>query len=348
MHRLEHRVRVQVAELARVPPDLPELGDGGGRRELPGDRPAGIAADHAEAALERELIDLDHHPVDLELQRAAAPLPGLALAHHRLLGVELLDVRVHREAVRAQPLQRIPVGLEVEPLADADRVAPQRQGAVGGQLGVQLADSARRGVARVHEGRQPGLGTPFVEGCEVRQRHVDLAADLQQRRRIVGVQAKRDRADRAQVVGDVLTDLAVAASGAALEHPVAVDQRDRQPVDLRLGDELEVRVLDPLAGQVVSHPLDPRLQLLGRARVGQRQHRLGVADLDQVRDRLAADPLRGRVRRDQLGMLGLDRPQLVQQRVVDVVADLRIVEHVVPVAVVLELLAQLVGARRRI
>ena len=36
-------------------------------------------------------------------------------------------------------------------------------------------------------------------------------------------------------------------------------------------------------------------------------------------------------------MLGLDRPQLVEQRVVDVVADLGIVEHVVAVAVVLEL-----------
>ncbi len=46
-------------------------------------------------------------------------------------------------------------------------------------------------------------------------------------------------------------------------------------------------------------------------------------------------------------MLGLDRAQLVQQRVVDVVADLRIVEHVVAVGVVFELRAQLLGARLR-
>ena len=47
----------------------------------------------------------------------------------------------------------------------------------------------------------------------------------------------------------------------------------------------------------------------------------------------------------QLGMLGLDRPQLVEQRVVLVVADLGIVEDVVAVAVVVELAAQLGGAR---
>ena len=134
-------------------------------------------------------------------------------------------------------------------------------------------------------------------------------------------------------------------------HAVAVQQRHRQAVDLRLGDELELRLLDPLARQVVAHPLHPRPQLLGRADVRQRQHLLGVADLDQVGDRLTADPLRRRVRRQQLGVLGLDRAQLVEQRVVDVVADLRVVEHVVLVAVVLELGAQLGGplggARRR-
>jgi hypothetical protein len=37
-----------------------------------------------------------------------------------------------------------------------------------------------------------------------------------------------------------------------------------------------------------------------------------MADLLQIADRLAADPLRGRVGRDQLGMLGLQGPQLVE------------------------------------
>jgi hypothetical protein len=70
-----------------------------------------------------------------------------------------------------------------------------------------------------------------------------------------------------------------------------------------------------------------------------------VADLRQRRDRLAADALRRRVRRDELGVRRLDRAQLVEQRVVFVVADLGVVEDVVAVAVVVQLVAQLGGAR---
>jgi hypothetical protein len=72
-----------------------------------------------------------------------------------------------------------------------------------------------------------------------------------------------------------------------------------------------------------------------------------VADLLEVGDRLAADALSGRVGRDELGMVGLDGAQLVEERVVLVVADLGIVEDVVAVAVVVELAAQLRGALSR-
>ena len=273
--RLELGERVQVAELADVPVDVVQRGDRGGGRELPGDRPARIAADDAEPALELRVVDLDHHAVDLEVQPAAPLLPGEALGDDLVLGVEPLDVVVDAEAVVAQPLQRLPVDLEAEPLGGADAVAPHAQRPLGGERRVELADRAGRRVARVHERRQAGLGAPLVERGEVGQRHVDLAADLHQRRRVLDPQ--RDRGDRAQVVRDVLADLAVAAGGAALQHAVAVDQRDRQPVDLRLGDVAELGVLDPLARQVGAHPLHPGAQLLLRARVGEREHRLEVA-----------------------------------------------------------------------
>ena len=67
----------------------------------------------------------------------------------------------------------------------------------------------------------------------------------------------RDRRDLAQVVLDVLADLAVAARGACHQLPVAVDERHRQPVDLRLADVGELGVLDALAREVVAHPVDP-------------------------------------------------------------------------------------------
>ena len=158
---------------------------------------------------------------------------------------------------------------EADPVGDADGVGPEAQRALGGELGIELADRPGGGVAGVHERREAPLGPALVERGEIGQRHVHLAADLDQRRRIVALQAHRDRADRADVVGHVLADLAVAARGAPLEHAVAVDERHRQTVDLRLGHVLEVRVLDPLARQVVAHPLDPRAQLVGRADVGQ-------------------------------------------------------------------------------
>ena len=48
------------------------------------------------------------------------------------------------------------------------------------------------------------------------------------------------------------------------------------------------------------------------------------------------DALRGRVRRDELGMLGLQRDEFAPQRVVLRVADLRVVEHVIAVRVVVD------------
>ena len=188
--------------------------------------------------------------------------------------------RSHSSASQWEPI--------LEALGGAEAVAPHRERPLGGELRVELADRAGGRVARVHERRQPGLGAALVEGGEVGQRHVDLAAHLEQRRGVLDPQG--DRGDRAQVVRDVLADLAVAAGGAALEHAVAVQERDRQPVDLRLGDEPELRVLDPLAREVRAHAGDPRAQLLLRAGVGERVHRLRVADLLQLGDGLGADP----------------------------------------------------------
>jgi hypothetical protein len=142
-------------------------------------------------------------------------------------------------------------------------------------------------------------------------------------------------------VRDVLADLAVAARRTPLEHAVAVHERDGEPVDLGLGHEAEARVPDPLARQVRPHARHPHPQLLLRARVRERQHRLQVADLLELGDGLGAHALCGRVRRAQLRVLGLDPPQLVEQRVVRVVPDDRVVEDVVAVVVLGQLAAQL-------
>ena len=99
-----------------------------------------------------------------------------------------------------------------------------------------------------------------------------------------------------QVLRHVLAHLAVAARRAAHEHAVLVHERDREPVDLRLGHEPHVAHLHALAREVALAPHHPGRQLLLVARVRERQHRLEVRHLLELVERLAAHALRGRVR----------------------------------------------------
>ena len=89
VNRLEHRVRMKVAELAGVPADSVELRDRGRRRELPGDRPPRLTPDRAEPALELDVVDLHDRAVDLEVERSPLLLPRFAPGHDLFLGAEL-------------------------------------------------------------------------------------------------------------------------------------------------------------------------------------------------------------------------------------------------------------------
>ena len=76
-------------------------------------------------------------------------------------------------------------------------------------------------VARVGERLLlPGRALP-VDAGELGARHVDLAARLEQRRRLAGVQTQRQTADRLQVVRHVVAALAIAAGGADGEAAVS-------------------------------------------------------------------------------------------------------------------------------
>ena len=239
-HGLEDGEGMEVAVLADVPVDALQPGHRGRRRELPRHRPARVATHRAQPPLQLEVGDLHHGAVDLVVELAAAPLPGQALLDHLVLACQQPDFTVHAKAALAQPVERFPVGLEAQPVDHADLIAPDRQRPLRGQRGVQLAHRSGGRVARVHERRQALLGATLVQRREVLERHVDLASHLQQRRDVGD--AQRDRPDRAQGVGDLLADLAVAPGSAALQLAVAVDQADREPVDLRLDHELEVRI----------------------------------------------------------------------------------------------------------
>src|ERR1043166_349692 len=84
----------------------------------------------------------------------------------------------------------------------------------------------------------------------------------------------------------------------------------------------------------------PVTQLFVGVSIIEREHGRGMAGLDESLPWLAAYALRGRVWRDQLGMLGLELFQFVDQLVEFGVADLGIVENVVAVFVVADPVAQ--------
>ena len=71
-----------------------------------------------------------------------------------------------------------------------------------------------------------------------------------------------------------------------------------------------------------------------------------MAHLGETLARRAGHALRGRVRRDELGMLGFQRDEFAPQRVVLGVADLRVVEDVIAVRVVVDRSAQRVEPLR--
>ena len=114
-------------------------------------------------------------------------------------------------------------------------------------------------------------------------------------------------------------------------------QRHGKPVELQLADILDVL----LSGQLVDTPL-PVAQLLLVVGVVEREHGRRVWNFEKSFARLAADTLRGGIRRDQLGMGGLELLQFLHQPVEFGVADLGIVENVVAILVIANLVAKLV------
>ena len=182
--RLELGERDQVADPADVPDHLAQRRRRRHRRELPGDREAGLAANDAELAPERPFVDLDDDAVDLVVEPLAALLPPAAAIDHSLDTLVLGDLSLEREAGLAQPLELVGVGGVLDPPARSDPVGPEPKRPRGGDPRIELADRAGGRVARVRERRLARGGPLLVELGEPRPREVDLAADLDQLRGI--------------------------------------------------------------------------------------------------------------------------------------------------------------------
>ena len=116
------------------------------------------------------------------------------------------------------------------------------------------------------------------------------------------------------------------------ELTVLVHERDRGAVDLRLGDVGDglVRV------EALAHVVRPLLERLVGRHLLEEPIRVRWSTLELVGGR-RAHALGRRVGADKLGILLLERLELVEEAVVVGVRDLRVVEDVVAVQVVLDL-----------
>ena len=161
------------------------------------------------------------------------------------------------------------------------------------------------------------------------------------------LQPLRDRADRAHGVRHVLAGLAVAARGGLLQHAALVAQVDRQAVELQLGrvptGGASARQLERVAHRASN------LQRAGFGGVGlglDRQHRHRMPHRLEALAHRADHRCVGESGVSSSGCAASIACSSLEQPVVLGVGNLRLVEHVVPVRVVVQQLAQLGHALR--
>ncbi len=213
---------------------------------------------------------------------------------------------------------------------------------MGGYVRIELPDRAGSGVSRVCEQLLAILRLALVEGLEVGRAHVDFPADFQARWRRRTIRTKRNphrhRRHSPRVGGDFLSDHTISARGCAYQPTLFIRKSDRQPVNLRLDDELP-------SGVCRHQSLDtfePRPQLVLTERISKTHHRHGVLHADESFPRLCTNPLSRRVRRNPIWMARLNVLQLPHEEIVVVVTDLWFVQHVVTMVVVPDELLQFV------
>ena len=222
-----------------------------------------------------------------------------------------------------------------------DGIDQQGEGALGGDLRIELAQGPCGRITGVQVGLFPFLLETFVQldefvpGDERFAAHHKCLRDGGAARGDGDVE--RQGVDRAQVFGDVLADLSVPAGGAPREKAVLIVQDNRQAVQLGLDCEIglgheRVQFRDP--GMPI--PDVRHAERVGEAEDGRR-----VGDLLEPLLRVCAGPLAGGIRRDPVGMRRLDRFQPLRELVELVIADHRVIQHIIAVVVMADLVFEL-------
>ena len=252
LHRLHERDRGDDSGSPHARDDAQHACHLDPRRELVGERPTGMVGGRAELGPGRDVVQLDHAPVDLDGEIVPVVLQPGEVAQDLVGAVhELHPVGDPQSpALECGPdlglgRERLPVGSEHVVRVDLERAGRR-------EAGVELTDRAGGRVPRIRERLLSLVQQALVElGKRGRGNH-DLAAQSEnsRRRRSVLPQAEGKRADGPYVRRHVFAADAVAPRGRPAKDPVFVDELDRQAVELRLHDVgdglLTEKVADPL------------------------------------------------------------------------------------------------------
>ena len=170
--------------------------------------------------------------------------------------------------------------------------------------GVELPDEAGGGIARVGEDLEPLLGLLRVEALKIGMAHVDLAAHLEGGGKILGRNGFGNVADGSHIGGDVFALVAVAARRTLDQPATLVTERDREPVDLRLGRDLKGLFRGKSEKRLGAD--EKCIDLVFGESVVDRQHRHAMRNLAERPDRGGANAQGWAVVADQMGKARLD------------------------------------------
>ena len=187
-----------------------------------------------------------------------------------------------------------------------------------GDAGIQLAQRSCGSITRIGECLAAVAGLPCVQGSEIAVAHIDFAAHLQH---LGGAgDLLRNILYGAGICGDIFAHFAVAARGCLYQFAPLIAQRQRQPVDFRLGG------IDQMFG--LSHAQifpDAAVEFgdlfIGKG-IAQRQHPHRMAYLAEPFGNRTADLFTGAVGPLKVGQGCFDGQIALAHRVIVRIADL--------------------------
>src|SRR5512140_2373778 len=314
--------------------------------KLPGDGPAWRTTVEAQTDLPIETVDLHHDTIDGKAERGPLNVDIFIVAGQgRGIGIGDFDQAgrlIELEPPLFQPVPGFPLGLRDGRGDFSPGVGEKTQGAMRGDIRIQLAQASRGGVAGVGERFSARRLLLLVQPEEVLVRHVNFTAHLQDLRPAFASQSARDVLDGLHVRGHVLSLDPVASRQTQNQEAHFVAKRTGEAIDFRLTDEFDGNVPVLQFQDEVPDAIQEFPHVIRGEGVFQRGHRDGMAYLPEARGRFRAHSAGGAVRKNQVREGGLDRAIPTAQDIVFGVRDLRLILLVIEAVVMGDFLRQFV------